>query len=112
MLPKMAAEPGGSHRPEPRRCTVYGTRDAPLVGIVMEHPAVGTVHVAGGLTARLGHFADKLEQRAIHLREVADLRGPVVHLEVDVRGVFRVPRGEHLVVPKTLQVGWIHVVRL
>ena len=99
MLPEMAAEPGGTHWPQPRRCAVYGSGDAPLVGVVMEHPAVGTVHLAGSLTTRLGHLADEFEQGAVHLREVTDLRRPVVHLEVDVRGVFRVPRREHFFIP-------------
>ena len=79
---------------------------------MVQYPAFNAIHVAGRLLALLVNLADELEQRLVHLRQVRHLRGPVVHLQVDVRGVFRVPRRKHLVVPQTLQVGRIHVVRL
>ena len=112
VFPQMATEPRRAHRPETRLGTVYRTCDAPLVCVVVQHPAFHAIHIASRLLALFVYLADELEQGFVQLCQVGDLRGPVVHLEVDVRGVFRVPRREHLVVPKTLQVGRIHVVRL
>ena len=37
--------------------------------------------------------------------EVAHLRRPVVHLQVDVDMVVRAPRGKVILVPDTLQIG-------
>ena len=60
----------------------------------------------------LVNLADEFEQGLVQFRQVRHFRGPVVHLKIDVRGVFRVPRWEHLVVPDTLQIGWIHIIGL
>ena len=79
---------------------------------MVQHPTVGTIHVTGGLATCLGNLADELEQRFVHLREVADLRGPVVHLKIDIRGEFRIPRRKELVVPDALKIRRVGVARL
>ena len=72
---------------------------------MMEHPSVLAVHRARCSGSRSADLTDEPEQGLVEIAEVRRLRGPVVHLEVDIRGVFRVPRREHLIVPYTLQVG-------
>ena len=95
----MATEPGGSHWPQARLCPIHRSRNAPLVGIVVQHPAIDAIHITSRLFTLLVTLANQFEQRFVQFRQIRDLRRPVVHLEIDVRRVFRVPRGEHLVVP-------------
>ena len=112
MFPQVATEPGGSHGPQTRLCTIYRTRDAPLVSIMVQHPAIHTIHVASSLLALLVYFSNQFEQRLVQFCQVSNLRGPVVHFKIDVRRVFRVPRGKHLVIPYSLKVGRVYVIRL
>ena len=78
----------------------------------MQHPTFSTIHLTSCFLALLVYFTNQFEQWLIHLCQIRHLRGPVVHLKIDVRGIFRVPRWEHLVVPDTLQIGRIHIVWL
>ena len=105
MLPEMRGEPGtacGEHTPGG---AVDGAGDAPEVGIVVGHPSFAAVHLLGGPDSRLTQVADHREERLLRFGEVADEGRPVVHLGIDVDGIFRVPRCVQLVVPDTLQVG-------
>src|SRR5205085_11926741 len=52
----------------------------------------------------LGEVRDHAYERLVALGEVRHLRGPVVHLRVDVDGVLRLPRRRHLRVPDALKV--------
>ena len=108
MLPKVRAKPSATRHPHTRRSIIDGTGDAPEVGVVMQHPRRGVAHAIHHtcrIASRLAHFANQSEEGLVEFGEIADLRGPIVHLEVDVAGVFAVPRGEHLVVPDALQIG-------
>ena len=105
VLPEVLAHPRASRGPQSGGSLVDGSRDAPDVGVVVEHPSVGAVHDARGLMTRLADIADEREEGCVEVGEVGDLRRPVVHLTVDVGGVFGVPVGEHLVVPDALQGG-------
>ena len=91
---------------------VYWSCDTPLVGIVMQHPTIGTIHLACCLTTCHADLTNQAEEGFVQLCEIGDLRGPVIHLQIDVRGVFRVPRREHLLIPDTLQIGWVDIVGL
>ena len=112
VFPQMAAYPARPRAPQSARCVVDGPRHAPLVGVVMEHPSVGAIHTGCRLAPCLADFPDEPEKGFVHLRQVGHLRRPVVHLEVDVGGVFRIPRGQHLLVPDALQIGGIEVIGL
>ena len=108
MLPKMCAKPCATRHPHARRSVVNGARDAPQISVVMQHPCLGigrAIHHTSCITSRLAHLSYQAEERLVEFGKIADLRGPIVHLEVDVAGVFAVPRGEHLVIPDALQVG-------
>ena len=105
MLPKMGGQPSsamGEHAPIG---TVNGSGNAPEIGIVMSHPATTAIHFAGRSGSRLTQITNHGEQRTGGFGEIRHLGWPVVHLGIDVDGVFRIPRGIHLVVPYALQVG-------
>ena len=105
VLPEVRRQPSttcGEHAPGG---TVDRSCDAPEVGVVMGYPATTTVHLLGCLHSRLTQVADHREERLLRLGEVAHEGRPVVHLGIDVDGVFRVPRGVFLVVPHALEVG-------
>ena len=105
VLPDMRGEPcstGGEHSP----CrAIYGTCDTPEVGIVVCHPSTAIIHLLCGDGSRGTQVVDHVEERHLRLSEVAPECRPVVHLCIDVNGVFRVPWRIHLVVPHALQVG-------
>ena len=71
---------------------------------MVSHPTLTIVHLLGGFGTCLAQFACHLKQRFLRLSQIANKRRPVVHLGIDVDGIFRVPWGVHFVVPYTLQV--------
>ena len=105
VLPDVGGEPGAARGEHAPRCAVDRAGHTPQVSVVMSHPATTAVHIGGGLHSRLAQVAGHREQRLLRLGQVANEGGPVVHLGVDIDGVFRVPRGIDLRVPYTLQVG-------
>ena len=104
MLPQVGGEPGAAVGEHPPLRTVHRACDAPQVCIVMRHPAAGAVHGAGRDGTRLAQFTDELEQGLGGLRKACHLGRPVVHLRVDVDGVFAVPGSVRLVVPDALEI--------
>ena len=105
VLPEVGRQPRtarGEHSPAG---AVYGSGNAPEVGVVVGHPSVATVHLPCGEGSGLAEVANHREQRLLRLGKISHERRPVVHLGIDVDGVLRVPRCIHLVVPNTLQVG-------
>ena len=107
MFPDVRAEPCPSIRKHSPSSSVNRSGDAPEVGVVVRHPTTTSIHHAGGLRTSLTQVLHHLEQRLSGLRKVAHLSRPVVHLRIDVDGVFGIPWGIALVVPHTLQVGWL-----
>ena len=84
----------GSVYPQGSEFVVHGSSRAP-------------VQAPGGLPAGLPEHRDVASERLGGPGDVRDACGPVVHLQVDVHRVVRVPRREHLLVPYALQVrGW------
>ena len=61
--------------------------------------------LARGLAAHHGEVTHQPVERRRHLGEITALGGPVVHRQVDVDRVLRVPRRIGTVVPDALQVG-------
>ena len=104
VLPEVRAEPRARRRERAPARAVHRSGDAPDVRVLVEDPAPGAVVLAGDAGALIGHLADQPEERLRRLGEVGDLRGPVVHLEVDVRRVLRIPHRIHVGVPDALQV--------
>ena len=73
----------------------------------MEHPSAGTVHLGGGLGTRHRNVSYHFDKRVVTLGEIGHLGGPVVHLDVDVGGVFGVPGGilAGVGIPYALKIG-------
>ena len=69
------------------------------------HPSFTTIHLPSCDGTSLTEVADHREERLLRLCKIAYQGRPVIHLCIDVDGVFRIPRRFHLVVPHTLQVG-------
>ena len=71
----------------------------------MGHKAPGAVVGQGGVGAGDAQgVVEELEQRLVELGKVGGLHRPVVHLRIDVDGIFTVPRCIFAVVPNALQV--------
>ena len=105
VLPQVCGKPGatcGEHSP----CgTIHRSCNTPQVGVVMCHPTRTVVHATGCFSTRYAQVANHREQRLLCLCQVTHIGGPVVHLGINVDGVFRVPWGIHLIVPYALQIG-------
>ena len=100
----MGGEPGTAIRKHAPLRSIHRTRYAPDIGIMMSHPATATIHFPSRLCSR---YAQILNQRIQRLRGIGEIRylgRPVVHLRIDVDGVFAVPRRISAVIPNTLQV--------
>ncbi len=80
------------------------------VGLVVDHPAAGAVHVLRGLAAGGDHGGDVAVVRLGRLVQVGLLGEPVVHLQVDVDVVVGSPGRTGGVVPDALEVGRQQVV--
>ena len=105
VFPVMERQPRAAHRPYAAIGVIYGCGIAPGIEIVMKGETAGAIHHFGCAPATLDIRFDQVEERLSSFREVADFGRPVVHLEIDVGGVFTVPRRSHTFVPNALQVG-------
>ena len=100
----MGSEPGSAIRKHAPLRTIHRTCYAPDIGVMMCHPATAAIHIPSRLCSR---FAQILNQRIQRFRGVTEIRylgRPVVHLRIDVDGVFAIPRRIFAIVPNTLQV--------
>jgi len=104
MFPKVLQEPCAAHRPQAPLRAVNRRGGAPQIRVVMGHPAARTVHHLRGVRAGLREVQHHGRERFNTFPQVARLGGPVIHLGVDVDGVFAVPRRAHRTVPEALQV--------
>ena len=105
MFPQMLAEPSAADGPHAIFGRVHRRRAAPEIGVVMDHPAAAVVIGLGGLRAGLGEVLDQPEQGLVAFGQIADLGGPVIHLQVDVDGVFAAPGRQECLVPDALEIG-------
>ena len=102
MLPEVGRQPcttRGEHAPV---SSVDGSGNAPQVCIVVGYPTFAAIHLLSSDGTRLTQVANHGEERLLRLCEVTHQSRPIVHLGIDVDGVFRVPRRLHLIVPHTL----------
>ena len=100
----MGGEPGsavGEHAP---LRTIHRTCYAPDICIMMCHPTTTTIHFPSRQCSRYAQILNQRIQRFRGVTEIRYLGRPVVHLRIDVDGIFTVPRRIFAVVPNTLQV--------
>ena len=104
MLPQLRAQPGARHR----RCAplhAFHQRGfAKYIGGMVQHPAIGAVHLRAVTRPGTAVVIDKIPERFRGFRKVAHLGRPVVHLDVDVGMIIRIPGCGVLLIPDTLQV--------
>ena len=105
VLHQVRREPGAPLMPEaPERLYRARPRRRPQVGRMGRDPAAHAEGLAGADGPALREAPEEVEQRQVALRQAGHLRRPVVHLQVDVEVVVRVPRRREVVVPQALQV--------
>src|SRR5436190_1302760 len=103
MFPQMQAKPCAPGRPDPVN-VVDRCRAAPKIGIMMRHPTPTAVLLFCGSRATDGEVVDQVEQWLVTLTKIADLRGPVIHLAVDVERPLAFPRRIEQIIPDALQI--------
>ena len=105
MLPQLGTQPGATRRKRPPTRAIHRCSYPPQISVLVKHPAAAAVVFFGHLAALIHQFFDHLDEGLHTFWQVARFRRPVVHLRVDVGGVFGIPGGVHVVVPDALQVG-------
>ena len=71
---------------------------------MVQDPAARAIELLGGAGAADAKVVDGVEKRLVALAQTGELRDPVVHLHVDVRGVFSLPRRVEGFVPDALEI--------
>ena len=104
MLPEMGSEPGSAIRKHAPLRTIHRTCYAPDIGVMVCHPTTTTIHFPSRLCSRYAQILNQRIQRFRGVTEIRYLGRPVVHLRIDVDGIFTVPRCIFAVVPNALQV--------
>ena len=104
LLPEMRAEPGRAAGRGAPRGGLAGRGEAPRVGDDVRDPAARVVVGLGRLAARLDQRGDELVERFLQFGEIAHLRGPVIHLHVDVEMPVAIPRCLDVLGPEALKV--------
>src|SRR4029453_17719650 len=84
VIPIMEAQPRAAHWPDPRAYAIDWDRVPPEVRVVMNDEAARAVQTLCDPPAVFTSVFNEVEKRLVTMREVAGLRGPVVHLGVDV----------------------------
>ena len=108
-LPQVRGKPCVAGGPHSHRTVVHGTGGAPQVGVVVQYPSAGAIHLLCCLGSGYAHILHHINERQVALGQVAHLCRPVVHFHVDVGGVFGVPCRilACVGIPDALQVGWL-----
>ena len=101
----MLGYPCTSIRPHSITSAIHRSGNTPQVGVVVGHPSLCPIKHLGCFGTGGGKIIDKREQWFMTFREICHLSRPVVHLGIDIDGVFTVPRGIHTAIPHSLQVG-------
>ena len=104
MFPEMLAAPGRAAGPHPVPYISDRTGPEPCIRRVMGDEAAAVINVFCGLSAARPQVVSQVEERFVTFGQVADLCGPVVHLDVDIDVVIAVPRRFDVLVPDTLEV--------
>ena len=100
----MGSEPGSAIRKHAPLRTIHRTCYAPDIGVMVYHPTTTTIHFPSRLCSRYAQILNQRIQRFRGVTEIRYLGRPVVHLRIDVDGIFTVPRCIFAVVPNALQV--------
>ena len=74
---------------------------------MMQRPTACSVHLLCRLGTSYTDVLHHLDERVVTLAKISHFGGPVIHLDVDVRGVLRVPCRilAGIRIPDALQVG-------
>ena len=101
----MQAQPRRTHHPiGGAQARILRSTVAVKIRIMVSHKALAAVHLLSGLHAVRLHPLYKIKQRHVTFREITYLRGPVVHLSIDIDRILRTPHGIEVFVPDTLKV--------
>ena len=84
----MCGEPRSSRWEHSPQSAVYRTCYAPKVGVMMRNPAATAVHLTCRLGSRVAQITNHVEERHLRLGDISHESRPVVHLGVNVDGVF------------------------
>ena len=104
MLPQVCGKPSTTCREHAPCSTVNRTGNTPQVCIMMSHPTWAFIHHTGCFGSCHTQIANHREQRFLCFRQITNQCRPVVHLGINVDGIFRIPWSILLVIPYTLQV--------
>ena len=92
MLHKVLRTPCRSHRPHPISNAPEWTCVPPHVGCMMCHKAPAIINISRGLSPGRDKRFGQLEKRLMTFRQITHLGRPVIHLNVNIDVVIRIPR--------------------
>ncbi len=75
------------------------------IGVMMRHEPPAAVHPLRRAPSADPHLPYQLKQRHMAFRQIAALRNPVIHLQIDIDGILRIPRRKKALIPNALQRG-------
>ena len=101
----MSGEPGSSIWKHSPVRAIHRSGYTPYIRIVMSQPPLASVHLTGSHGASLTQILYHGEKRLLGFIQTGHFCRPVIHLSIDIDGVFAVPWGHDLLIPYTLQVG-------
>ena len=105
VLPQMLGSPCATIWPHSIISAIHRSGNTPQIGVVVGHPSLCPIKHLGCFGTCSGKVVDKREQWIVTFREICHFGRPIVHLGIDIDGVFTVPRGIHTAIPHSLQVG-------
>src|SRR3954470_12003070 len=108
MIEQMLAQPWSAHVPICPRGLTYAlahrVRRAPYIDVVVRYPTRQIVGLLRRASASIAQSRNEVEERFSAFAQIARLRRPIIHLNINVRRPIRTPRRRHRPVPDTLQV--------
>ena len=105
LFPDMETEPGSPHHPVAcRDAYILGCGITPDICVMVGHEATTAIHCFCRLCSAFPHILNHSNQRFITLRQVTGKGWPVVHLRIDIDGIFTAPGRCILIVPNPLQI--------
>lgn len=85
--------------------SINGAGGTPDIGVMVQNPAACAVMGLGHLASSFGHIFHQLHQRQEGLGEIGNIGQPVIHLQIDVDGVFAAPGRKDIFIPNALEIG-------
>ncbi len=102
----MGGRPGSPHGPHAPAGRTKELSLVPDIGGMMGHKSPAVIGYPRCLPAVLPQLPQKLQIGKMALRQIGDLCRPVIHLQVDIDMIVRIPWWLQMLVPDSLQVGW------